>query len=128
MGMHTFDSLPRLLPGRFHFVLTRGKGLPRLGRMASVQFLNSIDQVLESAAEVDMNEVFVIGGASLINSLIGRADTIYRTMVLNTPLKGDVVRVLKPEDEDPVWNGYKCVETAYVGDRLVFNTYEKHQG
>ncbi|MNQ24420.1 dihydrofolate reductase [compost metagenome] len=128
MGMDTFDSLPRLLPGRFHYVLTRRNGLPKLGRLTSVQFLNSFEQVLEEARKLDMTEVFVIGGASILNDLIGKADTIYRTMVLNHPLKGKLARVLKPEDEDPVWKGYKCVETSYVGDRLVFNTYEKHQG
>jgi dihydrofolate reductase len=128
MGMDTFDSLPRLLPGRFHYVLTRRNGLPKLGRLTSVQFLNSFEQVLEEARKLDMTEVFVIGGAGILNDLIGKADTIYRTMVLNHPLKGKLARVLKPEDEDPVWKDYKCVETSYVGDRLVFNTYEKHQG
>ncbi|MNI97791.1 Dihydrofolate reductase [compost metagenome] len=76
-----------------------------------------------------MDEVFVIGGGSLINEMIGRADTIYRTMVLNTPLKGDVVRVLMPEHDHPSWDDYKCTETAYVENRLVFNTFElNHQG
>lgn len=125
MGMHTFDSLPRLLPGRFHYVLTRGKGLPRLGRMDSVQFLNSIDEVVETAKNLDMNELFVIGGSGLINDLIGKADTIYRTIVLNHPLKGQLARVLRPEDEDPVWNGYTCVHQEAVEDRLIFQRFEK---
>lgn len=129
MGMNTFDSLPRLLPGRFHFVLTRGKGLPRLGRLASVQFLNSIASAVVAAEELDMKELFVIGGASILNAMLGKADTIYRTMVLNTPLKGDLARVLMPEHEHPSWDNYKCVKTEYVEDRLVFLTYElKHQG
>lgn len=128
MGMHTFDSLPRLLPGRFHYVLTRGKGLPRLGRMASVQFLNSFDQVVESAKQVDMDELFVIGGAGLINSLIGTADTIYRTIVLNTPLEGKVARVWRPEDKAPAWRDYGMITHQIVDDRLIFQRYEKQPG
>jgi dihydrofolate reductase len=131
MGMNTFDSLPRLLPGRFHFVLTRGKGLPRLGRLASVQFLNSIAGAVIAAEELDMEELFVIGGASILNTMLGKADTIYRTMVLNTPLAtGDLAKVHMPErGESPQWDKYKCVKTEYVEDRLVFLTYElKHQG
>lgn len=128
MGMNTFDSLPRLLPGRFHYVLTRRKGLTRLGRMDSVQFLNSFDQIIEAAKNLDMDELFVIGGAELLNDMIGKADTIYRTIVLNTPLKGHVVRVLRPEDRDPVWNVYKLVHQEEVEDRLVFQRFEKYQG
>jgi Dihydrofolate reductase len=129
MGMNTFDSLPRLLPGRFHFVLTRGKGLPRLGRLASVQFLNSIAASLLACRDLDMKELFVIGGSSILNTMIGRADTIYRTMVLNTPLEGDLAKVHMPEHEHPAWKQYECVKTEYVEDRLVFQTFElKHQG
>ncbi|MNN28105.1 hypothetical protein D3C81_1416630 [compost metagenome] len=68
----------------------------------------------------------MIGGAGLLNHFIdmGLADTIYRTVVLNSPLKGNVVRVLKPEDRDPVWKSYALTQEV-DGDGLRFLTYEK---
>lgn len=55
MGRKTFDSLPGLLPGRRHIVLTRQKGWSAPG--AEVAF--TLEQALELAGEGD---IAVIGG------------------------------------------------------------------
>jgi len=125
MGSATFDSLPRILPGRFHYVLTSRVGLPRLGRMDSVQFLNSLDAVLEEMKHHPREkELFVVGGAEVIKQAMQKADTIYRTTVLNHPLSGNVVKVPRNDEEDPIWDDYVCVERESIGSALIFETWK----
>lgn len=64
MGMKTLESLPKLLPGRKHIVLTtKSPLLPK-----EVLIVHSIDELLESVK--DYPEVMVIGGASVYNQLL----------------------------------------------------------
>ncbi|QTH80474.1 putative dihydrofolate reductase [Pseudomonas phage pPa_SNUABM_DT01] len=124
MGSSTFDSLPRILPGRFHYVMTRSQGLPRLGRLDQVQFLNSLEQVFEKAT-LHAEELFVIGGGDILNQAMHWADTIYRTVVLNTPLRGRELAKVKKPGEDPIWKRFKLTDTQRIDDRLIFETYER---
>lgn len=75
MGRKTFDSIGRPLPKRHNIVVSRQSGLQCDG----VDYVNSFDKALEAAG--DAPEVMVIGGASLYQIALPRADSLYITRV-----------------------------------------------
>jgi len=124
MGNNTFDSLPNLLPGRYHYVVTSRAGLVRLGPMDRVQFVPSLEAAL-AAAQREADEAFVIGGAGLIDAAIERADAVYRTVVLApVQIRGRQALVNQP-GEFPYWGVHELTEQTPVGDELVFETYHR---
>lgn len=129
MGTNTFDSLPKQLPNRFHYIVTRSKGLPRLGRLDDVQFVNSVEQAIERAASHGEEEVFIIGGAAIINNNINIADTIYRTTVLDHLVEPSdkAVRVTPFEVRPEKWTHLTVREVSST-DNLVFETFRRDGG
>ena len=75
MGRKTFQSLPGLLPGRRHIVLTRDPHWAAKGAEVS----HSAEQALELA---DRERISVIGGADLFRLFMPLADRIELTEVL----------------------------------------------
>ena len=75
MGRKTWESLGRPLPGRQNIVVTRSEDYVAEG--ATV--VHSIDEALTVAG--DANEVMVIGGAQIYETLLPKADRIYLTQV-----------------------------------------------
>lgn len=75
MGRRTFDSLPALLPGRRHIVLTRNRSWSAAG----VEIVHNVDQALGAARGEALS---VIGGADLFNLFLPIADLIELTEVL----------------------------------------------
>ena len=75
MGRKTFDSLPKLLPGRRHIVITRDPNW----RAEGVEVAHSADEALAMTGE---EPVSVIGGADIFALFIGLADGIELTEVL----------------------------------------------
>jgi dihydrofolate reductase len=78
MGRRTFESLPGLLPGRRHIVLTRD---PQW-RAEGAETARSPDEALSLAAETPVS---VIGGAEVIALLLPAADAIELTEVHAEP-------------------------------------------
>jgi dihydrofolate reductase len=78
MGRRTFESLPGLLPGRRHIVLTRD---PQW-RAEGVETARSADEALEL---VGNDPVSIIGGAEIIALFLPRADAIELTEVHSDP-------------------------------------------
>lgn len=75
MGVKTFESLPKMLPGRKHIVLTTKKrDLPE-----EVQIVHSIDELLKIAEEYE--EVMIIGGASVYAQMIDYSDKLVLTEI-----------------------------------------------
>lgn len=75
MGRNTFDSLPGMLPGREHHVITsRPQELP-----SGVRTHSSVEEALSSAPEG-----WIIGGASIYGYALSLADTIVRTLIYAT--------------------------------------------
>lgn len=126
MGSHTFDSLPRLLPDRFHIVLTHRKGLLRLGRMDKVQFCDNLSDAVLIATELGHEELFVIGGSHLLESAMYSADNIYRTIVLDVIPQGQTVRVPMPH-ESSVWDKFNKVAVETISERLTFEHWVRHE-
>jgi len=75
MGRKTFESLPGLLPGRRHVVLTRDRDW----RAPGAEVAHSVDEALQLAAD---EPVSVIGGADIFALFLRRADRIELTDVL----------------------------------------------
>lgn len=74
MGRKTFESLPGLLPGRRHIVLTRDKDWRAEGAEAA----HEVDAALALAGE---GEIAVIGGAEIYALFMPLADRIELTEV-----------------------------------------------
>lgn len=78
MGRKTFDSLPGLLDGRRHIVLTRDRKWAEDG----AETVQSVDQALKIA---NAPHVTVIGGAEIYKLFLPRADRIELTEVHLSP-------------------------------------------
>ena len=74
MGRRTFDSLPKLLPGRRHIVLTRDRAWSAPG----AEIAQSVEQAIELAGD---ERVSVIGGADIFALFLPLADRIELTEV-----------------------------------------------
>jgi dihydrofolate reductase len=83
MGRKTFDSLPGVLPGRRHIVVTRD----RAWSMSGAEVAHSVNAALSLAGN---ERVSVIGGAELFASFLPLADRIELTEVL-ADVEGDTV-------------------------------------
>lgn len=77
MGRKTIESIGKALPGRTSIVITRQEDYQFPGAVVVHAFQEAID----FAASQDETEVFVIGGAEVINEMVPQADTIYFTQV-----------------------------------------------
>lgn len=75
MGRRTFESLPGLLPGRRHIVLTRDPGW----QAAGAEVAHSVDEALRLAGS---EPVSVIGGADIFRRFMPSADRVELTEVL----------------------------------------------
>lgn len=77
MGENTFKSIGRPLPNRTNIVLSLTPGFAAPGCV----IVTSIDEALEKTKEVEQEEVFIIGGASIYKQFIPLADRLYLTLV-----------------------------------------------
>ena len=75
MGRKTFDSLPGLLPGRRHIVLTRDRGWSAAG----AEVAHDVEEALQLAGG---ERVSVIGGAEIFQLFMPLADRVELTEVL----------------------------------------------
>lgn len=82
MGRKTFESLPKVLPNRFHIVISRSSATPAQVH-ERVQFVTSIDQSVSKAQQLVKDgwpdEVCVVGGAEIYKMFIPLANRIYLT-------------------------------------------------
>jgi dihydrofolate reductase len=93
MGRKTFESLPRLLDGRQHIVLTRDHSW----RAEGVVVVQNVNEALAAAGGVP--EVTVIGGAEIYSLFLDRADKVWLTKVHAEP-EGDTYL---PEFSEHSW-------------------------
>ena len=83
MGRRTFESLPGILPGRRHIVLTRDHSWTAEG----AEVAHSADEAIDLAGT---EPISVIGGADVFALFLPRADGIELTEVL-ADIPGDTV-------------------------------------
>jgi dihydrofolate reductase len=75
MGRNTWESLPGVLPGRRHIVITRNQDY----RAEGCELVHFLDEALEVAGEVP--EVMIVGGGGLYRQILSRAGRLYLTRV-----------------------------------------------
>ena len=116
MGRKTFDSLPGLLPGRRHIVLTRQRGWTAEG----AEVAHTGEQALELAGE---GAVAVIGGNDIFELFMPLATRLEITEI-HEDTAGDVFMAAP----GPEWREAAREERpAQGGDpAYAFVTYEKH--
>jgi dihydrofolate reductase len=91
MGRRTFESLPGLLPGRRHIVLTRDEAWAAPG----VETARSAEEALTLARG---EPVSVIGGAEIIALFLARADVVELTQVHDEPEADTFMPDFDPSD------------------------------
>ncbi len=82
MGRKTFDSLPGLLPGRRHIVLTRQQGWAAPG----AEVAHTLEQAMELAGDSD---IAVIGGNDIFELFMPQA-TVLEITEIHEHTNGDV--------------------------------------
>lgn len=101
MGMNTFKSVPKVLPGRTYLVLTHND--VNLGD--GVLVFHHRQDLLEYIAQIN-DEVFVIGGAQIYRQFFDEANKLVLTEVDKSEPKADVYF---PSFDKSNWN---CTEIA----------------
>ncbi|MHC6180127.1 dihydrofolate reductase [Clostridium sp. JNZ X4-2] len=118
MGRKTFESLPKVLPGRKHIVVTRDENYSILDNRVTV--IHSIKHILKY--KYSPQEVFITGGAQLYTQMLPYCSRLYLTEIMSF------------EDGDahfPEFNrkGYKVIEYEKHCDKNIkytFLTFEKN--
>ena len=83
MGSNTFYSLPKLLPGRKHIVLTR-----RNICNDKIMVINSRQELIDYLKQIKQ-EVMIIGGESIYRQMLEYADKLYLTEIDDSYSKAD---------------------------------------
>ena len=100
MGRKTFESLPKVLPGRVHYVLT---GNPDYQAAEGVLLFHDVKKLL---AALPLGENFVIGGEHMYRELLPYADTMYITEI-EEDFEGDAYF---PDFDPSAWKLEESVE------------------
>ncbi len=106
MGRKTFDSLPGLLPGRGHIVLTRDPSWTGEGA-------DTARSVEEALALAGGEPVTIIGGAEIIALFLPHADSVELTEVHDEP-EADT---FMPEFDESQWREISRADYSAEGDR-----------
>jgi dihydrofolate reductase len=110
MGRRTFDSLPKLLPGRRHIVLTRD----RAWTAAGAEVVHSVEEAL---ARADAERLTVIGGAGIFRLFEDAATAVELTQV-HAEVEGDTVM---PPFDRSVWREVGREQHPAEDDRPAFS-------
>lgn len=79
MGHKTYESLPKMLPGRKHYVLTR-KPAADFEKNDNLEIVNGLSDFIDVHKD-DEDEIFVIGGGMVYFEMMKYADTLYLTEI-----------------------------------------------
>jgi len=82
MGRKTYDSIGRALPGRLNIVVSRDANLTIEG----VTCVTSLQQAIAAAGDVE--EVMIIGGATIYEYFLSTANRLYLTFI-DVEVEGD---------------------------------------
>lgn len=95
MGRKTWESLPGLLPGRHHIVLSNNADYPAKG----CDLVHSLEQAIALATLDGTDEIMIIGGANLYQQALPLTQRIYLTR-LELDIEGDA---FFPHLDDHQW-------------------------
>ena len=118
MGRKTFESLPGLLPGRRHIVLTRRE----IWDSEGAEVARSVEEAIGVARQGHDGDVAVVGGAAIYDVFIHRAERIELTQI-HAEYPGDTyMPPLGPE-----WEVARRIDHPAQGDAPPFSflTYRR---
>lgn len=119
MGRKTFESLPGILPGRPHLIISRG-GFEHENTQSFTAIDDAIDTASQMASEAGHKEVFIIGGAQIYKQCLTRADRLYLTEI-KMDIEGDA---FFPEFDKKTWR--EISRTPHDGEPAYdFVVYER---
>lgn len=95
MGRKTYESLPKILPGRKNIVISTSEIINN-----EIEIYKSIKEFLVKYQNTD-DEIFIIGGASIYKSFIDSATKMYLTEIEKEEINADVYF---PKFNENVWN------------------------
>lgn len=95
MGRKTFESLPKVLPGRKHLVLSRKKI-----DIDAIETFKSKEELLNYLKELK-EEVMIIGGATVYKEFIGYSNKMLITLIEDTCKEADTYF---PEINEEQWD------------------------
>ena len=110
MGRKTFDSLPGLLPGRRHIVVTRDRGWQAEG----AEVAHAAEEALALAGDTPVS---VIGGAEIIALFLPLADAVELTEVQDHPPADTFLEPFDPS----VWREASREDHPAEGDRPAYS-------
>tara|TARA_Y100001935_G_C17311632_1_gene516922 strand:+ start:1797 stop:2309 length:513 start_codon:yes stop_codon:yes gene_type:complete len=113
MGRKTWDSLPGVLPGRIHKVVTRDENFSAKGAQVFYSLKSAIDSCNES------EESMIIGGSEIYSQAIESVTKMYLTYVHKLP-EGDAYFPLFNVSE---WNEIERIEKVEEGENPISYTY-----
>ncbi|PRA56222.1 dihydrofolate reductase [Brucella pituitosa] len=99
MGRRTWDSIGRPLPGRPNIVVTRDAAFTAESAQVVGSLEDAIDLGRRLAAELNVDEVCIIGGGNIYAQGLPLADVVHLTRVL-AMIDGDTYF---PEIDSEVW-------------------------
>jgi dihydrofolate reductase len=111
MGRRTFDSLPGLLPGRRHVVLTRDRDWSAEG----AEVAHSVEEALSLAGD---EPVSVIGGAEIFELFLPHGNRLELTEVLGD-IQGDTI--MADPRQDGAWREVTREDHAAEGGTPAFS-------
>lgn len=112
MGRKTFESLPGLLPGRRHIVLTRRDMWDSEG----AEIVSSAKDALEAARSSGTSEIMIVGGAAIYDVFRPHASRIEVTQI-HRDYPGDTF--MKPLG--PEWEVISREDHPATGDAPAFS-------
>ncbi len=84
MGLNTYNSIGRPLPGRTNIVLSSAPI-----QIEGCIVVTSLDEAILKAREIDQEEIFIFGGASVYHATIDMTDQLYLTRIEATDADAD---------------------------------------
>ncbi len=112
MGMRTYKSIGRPLPGRKNIILTRDPAAQVEGCVVA----GSIEDAIQAAGE---GEIFFLGGGDVYRQILPRADRLYLTRI-HEEVEGDV---FFPEVDLKEWREVKRQEGVVDEKNPIAHTF-----
>lgn len=115
MGRKTFETLPNILPGRKHIILTENQNY--VINNTNVEVIYNITKLTELIKS--HKEYFVIGGGKIFSLLLPHATKIYMTKI-NHSFEGDT---FFPELDMTKWKIMECIHGTLNNENIYKHTF-----
>ncbi len=119
MGRKTFESLPAMLPGRHHYVLTRNLDFAKDN--PDITVVSDLNEFIDRTAK-SSEEIFVIGGGMVYWEMLKYADRLYLTEV---EAEDGAADTFFPEFDKTKYNRVELGKGEDNGIKFTFVRYDK---